>query len=67
MVVVFSSNSSATFDEMAHLPAGYSYLRWNDYRLNPEHPPLIKKWAALPVDTAGYPIFIYRFPGLRPH
>lgn len=42
-------NHSATFDETSHLPAGYSALRWHDYRLNPEHPPLIKLWAALPL------------------
>ncbi len=49
MVISFSRNSSATYDEVAHLPAGYSYLHWNDYRLNPEHPPLVKKLAALPL------------------
>jgi hypothetical protein len=49
MTVVFSKSASATSDEVAHLPAGYTYLRWHDYRLNPEHPPLIKKMAALPL------------------
>jgi hypothetical protein len=48
-VISFSRNSSATFDEVAHLPAGYTYLRWHDYRMNPEHPPLVKKLAALPL------------------
>ena len=48
-VISFARNSSATFDETAHLPAGYTYLRWHDYRMNPEHPPLIKKLAALPM------------------
>ena len=38
-----------TGDELAHLPAGYSYLRTNDFRMNPEHPPLIKEWAAIPL------------------
>jgi hypothetical protein len=33
---------SATVDEKAHIPAGYSYLKLGDYRLNPEHPPLVK-------------------------
>jgi hypothetical protein len=47
-VVSFARNSTATFDEIAHLSAGYAYLRWDDYRLNPEHPPLVKKLAALP-------------------
>ena len=40
---------SATFDEAAHLPAGYTYLKLRDYRLNPEHPPLIKTLAAMPL------------------
>jgi len=42
-----ASSTSATYDETSHLPAGFTYLRWDDYRLNPEHPPLIKKLAAL--------------------
>ncbi|MBI2624928.1 MAG: glycosyltransferase family 39 protein [Candidatus Nealsonbacteria bacterium] len=40
---------SLTFDELAHIGAGYSYLTQKDYRLNPEHPPLIKDLAALPL------------------
>lgn len=40
---------SATFDEGAHLPAGYTYWALGDYRLNPEHPPLIKLLAAAPL------------------
>jgi len=49
MVISFSRNASATYDEPVHLSAGYTYLRWQDYRLNPEHPPLVKKLAALPL------------------
>jgi hypothetical protein len=40
---------SLTFDEPLHLLAGYSYLKWGDYRVNPEHPPLGKLLAALPL------------------
>ena len=40
---------SLTFDEKAHIGAGFSYLTKQDYRLNPEHPPLIKDIAALPL------------------
>lgn len=40
---------SAIVDEIAHIPAGYSYVRYGDYRLNPEHPPLIKDLAGLPL------------------
>jgi hypothetical protein len=47
--IVFITESSQTSDEAAHLAAGYSYLVEGDYRLNPEHPPLIKMLAALPL------------------
>lgn len=40
---------SAIVDEVAHIPSGYSYLRYGDFRLNPEHPPLIKDIAAAPL------------------
>ena len=40
---------SAIVDEVAHVPAAYSYLHYGDYRLNPEHPPLIKDLAGLPL------------------
>ncbi|HUD11654.1 MAG TPA: hypothetical protein VMS08_04555 [Candidatus Saccharimonadia bacterium] len=43
------SDNSAIVDEVAHIPAGYSYLHYGDYRLNPEHPPLMKDLAALPL------------------
>jgi 4-amino-4-deoxy-L-arabinose transferase-like glycosyltransferase len=50
ILMFFSSwNDSATMDELAHIPAGYSYLTQRDYRLNPEHPPLIKDLAAVPL------------------
>jgi 4-amino-4-deoxy-L-arabinose transferase-like glycosyltransferase len=41
--------TSPTSDETAHLAAGYSYLVTHDYRINPEHPPLAKMLAALPL------------------
>ena len=40
---------SPTVDEPLHLFAGYSYLKWGDYWVNPEHPPLAKMLAALPL------------------
>lgn len=50
VLMFFSSlNDSLTMDELAHAPAGYSYLTQKDYRLNPEHPPLIKDLAAVPL------------------
>jgi predicted membrane-bound dolichyl-phosphate-mannose-protein mannosyltransferase len=47
--VLNARNDSAIFDETAHIPAGYSYLKEHDMRLNPEHPPLLKDLAALPL------------------
>jgi len=44
-----SSQESAIMDELAHIPAGYDYANYFDYRLNPEHPPLVKTLAALPL------------------
>ncbi len=44
-----SRQSSAVMDELAHIPSGYSYVKYFDFRLNPEHPPLIKAIAALPL------------------
>ncbi|MBZ5554133.1 MAG: glycosyltransferase family 39 protein [Acidobacteriia bacterium] len=40
---------SCTSDEVVHLPAGLTYLLKRDFRLNPEHPPLLKVLCALPL------------------
>jgi len=42
-------DDSLTMDELAHTPAGYSYITQKDMRLNPEHPPLLKDAAGLSV------------------
>lgn len=47
--IVLMRGKSATFDEVAHLPAGYSYLRTAAVKINPQHPPLIKELCALPL------------------
>lgn len=44
-----ASLDSATTDEGVHLSAGYTYLTRGDFRFNPEHPPLVKILAALPL------------------
>lgn len=56
MMVVFfvisllvSYQESTTMDEKAHIPAGYSYVKYQDMRINPEHPPLLKDLAGLPL------------------
>src|SRR5215471_18124754 len=40
---------SATSDEVPHLASGYSYWKTADFRMNPEHPPLAKLLAAVPL------------------
>jgi len=49
--ISFSSilEDTLTFDETAHVTAGYSYLIKKDMRVNPEHPPLVKNIAAFPL------------------
>src|SRR3989338_803925 len=49
ITVASMSGDSVTMDEVAHLPSGYSYLTQKDMRLNPEHPPLVKDLAAIPL------------------
>jgi hypothetical protein len=44
---------SVTFDEVAHIGAGVSYLQKLDMRMNEEHPPLAKVLAALPLVVRG--------------
>lgn len=44
-----AAGDSAIFDETAHIVAGYTYVRHLDYRFNPEHPPLVKMLAGLPL------------------
>ena len=58
-ILVFSSvlaytsvwNDSFIVDEIPHVGAGYSYVTKNDFRLNPEHPPLVKDLAGLALLT----------------
>lgn len=48
---------SLTADEAAHAAAGYSYWKFNDYRLDPENGNLPQRVMALPLVGSGY-----RFP-----
>jgi hypothetical protein len=47
--VFFIRANSPTYDEAMHLAAGYSYLATGDFRLEPQNPPLIKVFLALPL------------------
>src|SRR5215472_5793030 len=44
---------SVTVDEVTHIGAGVSYLQRLDLRMNPEHPPLPKVLAAIPLVIRG--------------
>src|SRR5438046_10375516 len=44
---------SVTVDEVSHIGAGVSYLERFDLRMNPEHPPLAKVLAAIPLVIRG--------------
>jgi hypothetical protein len=43
-----------TIDEPWHITAGVAYLRTGEYYLNPEHPPLVKIIAALPLTRSTF-------------
>jgi hypothetical protein len=45
---------SFTIDEAYHIAAGVSYVRYHDFRINPEHPPLIKLWVGSFIAAAGF-------------
>jgi 4-amino-4-deoxy-L-arabinose transferase-like glycosyltransferase len=44
---------SQTFDEPNHLFAGFEYWKHGDFGRNPEHPPLVKFLAAIPLLSMG--------------
>lgn len=52
---------SFTIDEPWHIVAGASYERTGDRRLNPEHPPLTKRWVG-----AWMPESLLALPPLEP-
>src|ERR1700682_2753463 len=43
------TRESATWDEPIHVTSGYVALARHDYRIDPEHPPFLRMWAALPL------------------
>lgn len=54
-VLLFTSvrQESQTFDESSHLFAGFEYWKHGDFGRNPEHPPLAKLLASLPLLSMG--------------
>ena len=59
-MITASPIKSPTFDEPAHIGAGLSYWTMRDFRVNPQHPPLLKELGALPLVLSGA-----RFPMTR--
>jgi hypothetical protein len=53
MAASVSRTFSTTFDEIAHLTAGYAYWTTGDYRFQPENGNLPQRLAALPLLTQG--------------
>ena len=56
------SQKGLFIDDSMHMPAGYSYLLTRDYRLNQEHPPLIKLISGLGLWKL-HPYFPFESPG----
>ncbi len=53
----FSSRRvSQTADEATHLYSGYRYLKCGDLTVSPEHPPLAKMIAAVPLLSMNVPV-----------
>ena len=46
---VIARRTSITWDEDDHIYAGYMSLTRGDFGLNPEHPPVVKQLAAIPL------------------
>ena len=56
LTVFVVHRESLTFDEGDHMFAGYMMWHAGDYGLNPEHPPLVKLLATLPL--LGRPLWV---------
>ena len=65
ILLVSITNESAIVDELAHIPAGYSYAVLSDYRLNPEHPPLLKAISGVFVRIFVNPHFPTDIPSWK--
>src|SRR5580700_11449506 len=50
-----------TIDEAYHIAARVSYVRNADFRINPEHPPLVKLWVGSLISVTGF-----RLGSIRP-
>ena len=53
MAVGSKLHESTTSDELVHLTGGFTYWKFDDYRLQPENGNLPQRWVALPVWIKG--------------
>ena len=53
LVIASVRQESQTFDEANHLYEGFEYWKHGDFGRNPEHPPLVKLLAAIPLLPMG--------------
>ncbi len=51
---------SFTQDEGYHILAGVSYVKRADFRINPEHPPLVKLWVGAVMSATGFNLSPFR-------
>ena len=58
--VIATRRDGFTIDESYHITAGVSYIKTGDFRINPEHPPLVKVWTGAFLAASGF-----RLPPLR--
>jgi hypothetical protein len=50
-----ATRTSPVLDEPAHIFAGYRYWECKDFGINPEHPPLVKLLATVPLIARRLP------------
>ena len=57
---ITTSLDSFTYDEAYHIGAGVAYVKTRDFRLNPEHPPLVKLWVGAYLSLFEYHLSPFR-------
>ena len=53
LLTVSAARNSVTVDEYAHLPAGLAYLKYGEWSIYHQSPPLLRMWAAWPALLGG--------------
>lgn len=57
---ITTSLDGFTYDEAYHIGAGVAYVKTRDFRLNPEHPPLVKLWVGAYLSLFEFNLSPYR-------